>query len=146
MQIDELGLYIQAFLALHDTPCEHRPHAELATRGARIDVVTAISKRRAPRHHLELRKLGKAVDEALGNPVGEVVHFTIVPGVLEGQHCQGADRPVRRRGTKRQNGDRDRNQNCRRRDRGRPNTLALSGRRDFWVAVGHRARVPLQPP
>src|SRR5215471_8495015 len=56
-----------------------------------IDVLAFIAKYGTARHHFEFRDLGKIIDQAVGDTVGEVLHIRAAPGIHERQHGNRCD-------------------------------------------------------
>ena len=90
--IHQLRLDIQRLAALQDAPGEHRAHTELAPDFLRVNLLPFVTRDHAARHDAQIGNLRKAVDEAFGNTVGEILRVRVAALVREGQHGDGVDR------------------------------------------------------
>jgi len=71
---------------LQQSAQNHGPHAEVVSNLSRINFFALVLKDRAARHHLQLRQLRKAVDDAFRNAVREVIGVWITVLIVERQH------------------------------------------------------------
>src|ERR1700722_12353892 len=86
---DQLGADTQRFPTLRNCALEDRADAHLATNRSRIRLFSFETEGSVSGHHLQVRELRQAVDEALGDAVAQVLRVRITAGVHERQHRHG---------------------------------------------------------
>ena len=96
--VHELGLDVQHVSLLHDAPGQDRPRVQRESDGRRIGLQPLVAEHEAARNHPKSRELRETVDDAFGDPVGDVFDLRIRAGVDERQHgerlssCPGSRR------------------------------------------------------
>ena len=87
----QIGLDADFIAALRDASHEQSTHLKRLPDLPRIILAPLETKRCAASHDLEVRKLRKRVNQALGQAIAQVIVVWIGSSVDEGQHGQGAD-------------------------------------------------------
>src|SRR5215475_13128334 len=109
--IHQFGLYDNAIAIAKQAACEHGLNFEIATDVTNVRLWLAVARDRTPSHHFESAKLGKVVDDLLGDAVTKVLRSRIVVRINEGKD---GERVIRGARTDAQNaGDRERGENQR---------------------------------
>ena len=104
--IHQFGLYDDAIAFAKQPACKHGLNFEIVTDVTNVRLWLAVARDRAPSHHIESAKLGKVVDDLLGDAVTKVLRSRIVVRINE---REDGERVIRGAGTNAQNaGDRER--------------------------------------
>src|SRR6516162_1660999 len=139
--IHQFGLYDDAIAIAKKAACEHGLNFEIATDVTNVRLWLAVARDRTPSHHFESAKLGKVVDDLLGDAVTKVLRSRIVVRINEGKD---GERVIRGARTDAQNaGDREQGKNQRGDEQRKamgtdvmPERLGNDDLRDALLAVG----------
>src|SRR6185436_15561195 len=70
---DQVCLYHQGVALLEDSARDDGIDAELVSSAYRIDVLALVAEDRGARHHAQRRQLRERIDDALGDPVRQIL-------------------------------------------------------------------------
>ena len=88
--VHELGLDIEQRALLHHPARDEGIHVQGEAYGAWVDRHPLVREHRAPGNHAQLRQLREAVDDALGDAVGQVIRLGLAARVHEREHGERA--------------------------------------------------------
>lgn len=107
--VHQFGLHNDTIASTKQAAGEHGFDFEIAADLTDLHLRLAVARNGAPSHHFESVKLGKIVDDLLGDAVAQVLRGGVVVGIGEGKDGERVIRGARRDA---QNaGDRERDEN-----------------------------------